>query len=130
MRNVETVDPILETASDHGRMLDLGGQLVPEQGLATGSPPPPPFAARFQGILIGVLVLGLVLVAQQVNKTLFQIGLPLVVVAAFLQIAFGNIPPRSNARTSLLLLALTWVIIAALVGFSIWIAPRLINLGR
>jgi hypothetical protein len=130
VRNVDTVDPVLETASDDGRMLDLGGRLVPEHGPATGAPPAMPFAARFQGILIGVLVLGLVLIAQQANKTLYQFGLPLVVVAAFLQIAFGNIPPRSNARTSALLLALTWGLVAALFAFSIWIAPRLIGLGR
>lgn len=130
MRNVDTVDPVLEVATDDGRMLDLGGVLVPERGPATGAPPAMPFAARFQGILIVVLVVGLVLIAQQASKPLYQFGLPLVVVAAFLQIAFGNIPPRSNAKTSLLLLALTWALVAALFAFSIWLAPSLIGLGR
>lgn len=130
MRNVDTVDPILEVATDDGRMLDVGGVLVPEHGIATGTPSPIPFAARFQGILIVVLVVGLVLIAQQASKPLYQIGLPLVVVAAFLQIAFGNIPPRSNAKTSFLLLALTWALVAALFAFAIWLAPSLIGLGR
>ncbi len=130
MRNVDTVDPILEVATDDGRMLDVGGTLVPEHAPATGTPPAMPFAARVQGIVILVLVLGLVLIAQQANKMLYQIGLPLVVVAAFLQIAFGNIPPKSNAKTSMLLLLLTWGLVAALFAFSIWLAPSLIGLGR
>lgn len=130
MRNVDTVDPILEVATDDGRMLDVGGVLLPEGGAAAGTSVSMPFAARVQGILIVVLVVGLVLIAQQANKLLYQIGLPLVVVAAFLQIAFGNIPPRSNAKTSLLLLALTWALVAGLFLFAIWIAPSLIGLGR
>lgn len=130
MKNVDTVDPVLEVATDDGRMLDLGGTLVPEHGAPGAAPAKMPFAARFQGILIVVLVVGLVLIAQQASKPLYQFGLPLVVVAAFMQIAFGNIPPRSNAKTSLLLLALTWALVAALFAFSIWIAPSLIGLGR
>lgn len=130
MQNVDTVDPILERATDDGRKLQLGDTLVPEHGAGAAAPPRMPFAARFQGILIAVLVVGLLLIAQQGNKALYQIGLPLVAVAAFLQIAFGNIPPRSGVKTSLLLLALTWAIVAALFAFSIWIAPSLMGLGR
>lgn len=130
MRNVDTVDPLLEVATDEGRQLDLGEALAPDRGGAAAVPAGMPFAARFQGLLIVVLVVGLVLIAQQGSKTLYQIGLPLVAVAAFLQIAFGNIPPRSNAKTSLLLLALTWAIVAGLFLFAIWIAPSLMGLGR
>lgn len=89
-----------------------------------------PFAARFQAILIGVMVVGFVLIAQGASKTLYQVGLPLLVLAALFQIAFGNIPPRSDFATSMKLLALTWVIVAAVFGLGIFLAPYLIDLGR
>ena len=58
-----------------------------------------PFAARFQAILIGAMFVGFVLIAQGASRTLYQIALPLLVLAAFFQIAFGNIPPRSDFAT-------------------------------
>ena len=96
--------------------------LEPRRGL--------PFAARFQAILIGVMLVGFVLIAQGASKTLYQIGLPLLVLAAFLQIAFGNIPPTAGLAKSMKLLALTWVIVAAVFGLGIVLAPYLIDLGR
>ncbi|MCC6313511.1 MAG: hypothetical protein IT337_05825 [Thermomicrobiales bacterium] len=76
------------------------------------------------------MLLCMLLIGQQMNKTLYQIGLPVLVVAAFSQIAFGNIPPRSNFATSMKLLVLTWAITIALIVVSIRIAPTLIGLGR
>jgi hypothetical protein len=89
-----------------------------------------PFAARFQGALIVVMLVGLVLIGQQIDKQLYKFGLPLLVLAAFLQIAFGNIPPRSNLKQSLLLLALTWVIVGAVFAAGILLAPTLIDQSR
>ncbi|MEA2511643.1 MAG: hypothetical protein QOF33_2850 [Thermomicrobiales bacterium] len=89
-----------------------------------------PFAARVQGFLILVMVVGLVLVAQQANKGLYKIGLPLLVLAAFLQIAFGNIPPSAGFGKSIKLLVLTWVIVAAVFALGIWLAPDLIDASR
>jgi hypothetical protein len=89
-----------------------------------------PFAARVQGLLIIVMFIGLFLIGQQRDKQLYQIGLPVLVIAAFLQIAFGNIPPRSNWKQSLLLLALTWVIVAAVFVAAIKLAPTLIDRSR
>ena len=124
MAGVTTVDPALETASEEGRAL------VPaavEEPTARGGLP---FAARFQAILIGVLLVGLVLIAQPWTKALYQVGLPLLMLAAFLQIAFGNIPPTAGFAKSLKLLALTWVIVAAVFVLGIRLAPHLIELGR
>jgi hypothetical protein len=89
-----------------------------------------PFAARFQGVLIIVMLAGLILIGQQIDKQLYKIGLPLLVLAAFLQIAFGNIPPRSNLKQSILLLALTWVIVGAVFAAGILLAPTLIDRSR
>lgn len=132
MRNVDTVDPLLEVATDEGRMLQVGDLLLPEHGAGelVDLPPKTPFAASVQGGLIVVMLVGMAMVAQQFSKPVYQIGLPVLVAAAFLQIAFGNIPPASGAKKSLLLAALGLAIIAALIVFSIRLAPTLIGLGR
>jgi hypothetical protein len=89
-----------------------------------------PFAARFQGILIALMLIGLVMIAQRQSLTLFRIGLPLLIVSAFLQIAFGNISPSAGFRRSMALLALTWVIVAAIFFVSYKLAPDLIEATR
>ena len=121
MSDVTTVDPVIETASDEGRALTAGAQPTTRRL---------PFAARFQAVLIGVMFVGFVLIAQQWSKPLFQFGLPLLCLAAFLQIAFGNIPPASGFGKSMALLALTWLIVAAVFALGIYLAPHLIQLGR
>ncbi|MDP9364436.1 MAG: hypothetical protein M3Q10_09480 [Chloroflexota bacterium] len=118
----------LDPADDHlaagAGALPLPGQAAPLAGRRL------PFAARFQAILIGVMFVGFALIAQGWSKALYQIGLPLLVLAAFLQVAFGNIPPSANLARSLRLLAITWVIVAAVFGLGILLAPYLIGLGR
>ena len=90
----------------------------------------PPFAARVQGLLIVAMFVALAMITQQVNKSLYRIGLPVLIVAAFLQIAFGNIPPRSNFRRSMVMLAVAWTIMGALFFASVKLAPRLIEASR
>jgi hypothetical protein len=89
-----------------------------------------PFAARVQGLLIAVMLLGLVMIAQRQSLTLFRIGLPLLIAAAFLQIAFGNIPPKAGFKRSMALLVLTWAIVAAVFFISVKLAPDLIEASR
>jgi hypothetical protein len=121
MSEITTVDLAIEAATDDGCALTAG---VPPTGRRLS------FAARFQAILIGVMFVGFVVIAQQQAKLLYQIGLPLLVVTAFLQIAFGNIPPASGFRKLMALLALTWLIVAAVFALGIFLAPHLIQLGR
>ncbi len=71
-----------------------------------------------------------ILILQQWSKPLYQIGLPVLVVAAFLQIAFGNIPPTSGFVKSMALLVLTWVIVAILFVVAVRMTPNLIQLGQ
>jgi hypothetical protein len=89
-----------------------------------------PFAARVQGLLIAVMLIGLVMIAQRQSATIYRIGLPLLIVAAFLQIAFGNIPPRARFGRSMALLLLTWAIVAAVFFISVKLAPTLIEASR
>ena len=89
-----------------------------------------PFAGRMQTALIVVMLISFVLMAQRFSKELYQIGLPLLALAAFLQIAFGKIQPTAGFRRSIVLLLVTWVIVAAVFGLGIALAPTLIDLGR
>jgi hypothetical protein len=128
---VVTDNPLLETASEEGRVIaGLPGLVHPGELPIEYNRRPLPFAARFQAILIVVMFATFLLILQQGNKQLYQVGLPLLVVAAFLQIAFGNIPPTTGFVKSMGLLLLTWGIVAALIVVAVLITPNLIQLGR
>jgi hypothetical protein len=128
---VVTVDPQIETASDDGRVIaTLPGLVRPGELPVEYTRRPLPFAAWFQAVLIVVMFACFVLIMQQGNKQLYQIGLPVLVVSAFLQIAFGNIPPATGFLKSMGLLLMTWAIVAILVVVAVWITPTLIQLGR
>jgi hypothetical protein len=128
---VVTENPQIETASEDGRVIaGLPGLVHPGELPIEYSRRPLPFAARFQAILIAVMFAAFVLILQQGNKQLYQLGLPVLVVAAFLQIAFGNIPPATGLVKSMGLLLLTWGIVAALIVIAVRITPNLIQLGR
>jgi hypothetical protein len=129
--NVVTDNPQIETASEVGRVIaGLPGLVHPGELPIEYSRRPLPFAARFQAFLIVVMFATFLLILQQGNKQLYQIGLPLLVLAAFLQIAFGNIPPSTRFVKSMGLLVMTWAIIALLIVVAVWITPSLIQLGR
>ena len=129
--SVVTENPQIETASEQGRIIaGLPGLVHPGELPIAYSRRPMPFAARFQAILIVVLFATFLLILQQGNKQLYQIGLPVLVVAAFLQIAFGNIPPTTRFVKSMALLVMTWAIVAVLIVVAVRITPNLIQLGR
>jgi len=128
---VVTENPQIETASEEGRIIaGIPGLVHPGELPIEYSRRPLPFAARFQAFLIVVMFASFLLILQQGNKQLYQIGLPLLVIAAFLQIAFGNIPPSTGFVKSMGLLLLTWGIVAVLIVVSVQITPYLIQLGR
>ena len=129
--SVVTENPQIETASEDGRIIaGIPGLVHPGELPIEYSRRPLPFAARFQAFLIVVMFASFLLILQQGNKQLYQIGLPLLVIAAFLQIAFGNIPPTTGFVKSMGLLLLTWGIVAVLIVVSVQITPYLIQLGR
>jgi hypothetical protein len=129
--SVVTDNPQIETASQDGRVIaGLPGLVHPGELPIEYSRRALPFAARFQAFLIVVMFATFLLILQQGNKQLYQVGLPLLVVAAFLQIAFGNIPPTTGFVRSMGLLLLTWGIVAALIVVAVLITPNLIQLGK
>lgn len=128
---VVTENPAIETASEQGRVIAaLPGLVHPGQLPIAYVRRPLPFAAMFQAVLIVVMFAAFILILQQEVKILYQIGLPVLVVAAFLQIAFGNIPPNTRFVKSMGLLAMTWAIVAILIYVAVQITPSLIQLGQ
>lgn len=89
-----------------------------------------PFAARFQALLIGMLILSLVLIWQRWSMTLYHAGFVMLILAAFLQFAFGNISPTASFGRSMKLLAITWGIVIIVFALGIYLAPHLVDLGR
>jgi hypothetical protein len=129
--SVVTENPEIETASQDGQVVaGLPGLVHPGELPVALVRRPLPFAARFQAILIVVMFAAFLLILQQEIKGLYQIGLPVLVVAAFLQIAFGNIPPTTGFVKSMGLLILTWAIVAVLIVLSVYLTPNLIQLGQ
>lgn len=88
------------------------------------------FQQRAEIILIGVLALGFVLIAQQASMALYQIGLGLVIIATFLEIAVGNVPIEASVGKALRLIVLFLAIIAGVFALGIFLVPYLTALGR
>jgi hypothetical protein len=89
-----------------------------------------PFAAVMQAILIGLLLVSLVMIAQQYSQGVYQAGLILLVVTTVIQIGFGNIPADASFGKSMKLLALFLAIIASVFGAGILLVPTLLRLAR
>lgn len=129
--SVVTDDPQIEMASRDGRVIAaLPGLTHPGELPVEAIRRPMPFAARMQAFLIVVMFVAFICILQQGNKSLYQIGLPVLIVAAFMQIAYGNIPPTTGFVKSFGLLLMTWGIVAVLVAVSIYLTPSLIQLGQ
>jgi membrane-bound ClpP family serine protease len=88
------------------------------------------FASNVQLILILLLTGCFILITQRYEKDVYGYGVIALIILTLLQIAFGNIPPGSNWKVSLLGVVIAAGIIGTIVAISIWIAPFLLQLGR
>lgn len=89
-----------------------------------------PFAARFQLILIIMLLVSLVLIAQQFSKDVYKVGLGLLVITTIFQIGGSNVPSTANAKETGRIMATAFVIVIVVFIVSIVLTPYLLNLGR
>lgn len=88
------------------------------------------FAEIMHDILIILLILSMILIAQRINKLIYQIGIILLIFSTFLQIGFGNIPAATPFGRSMKLLVIALVIITLVFGLGIILAPVFVNLTR
>jgi hypothetical protein len=91
---------------------------------------PRPLAGRIQFLLMLLLPISLVLIAQQVNRDLYRVGVLSLIVLTLFQIAFGNIPARYDWKRTLLSVVIAAAIIGGIVLLSINLVPTLIRIGR
>jgi hypothetical protein len=89
-----------------------------------------PFAARAQNFVITFLVVTMVMIAQPYNITIYGLGIYLLALAVFLQIAVSNVNPLSGVGGTIKKSAIIFFVIIVLFAFSIWITPTLVALGR
>ncbi|MCG8480984.1 MAG: hypothetical protein MI724_17960 [Spirochaetales bacterium] len=89
-----------------------------------------PFAYRVQALLVVGLVLSFVLIMQTVSMVLYRIGIMVLIGSTLVQIPFGNIPPEADRRRTFRMFAWMVLILIAVFGIGILIAPMLVNMGR
>lgn len=83
-----------------------------------------------QLLLVLLMLLSILLIGQRFEFAGYKIGLILLTVTAFSQIAFGNIQPSANFGQAMKMYALYMGITVALFILSIAVAPLLVSLGR
>jgi MFS-type transporter involved in bile tolerance (Atg22 family) len=91
---------------------------------------PVAFAQRAQNVVMGLLIVSLVLVAQQFSQALYKVGAVSLFVSVFVQIAVSNVAPTAGVRKTLTKSAIILGIIVLIFLFSIWITPTLVGLGQ
>jgi len=90
----------------------------------------PPFAARAQRINIYLLIVALLMLAQQFTYTVYVWGFRLLFVVVTLQVALGNINPEWDGKKTLRKTLVILLVIVVIFAFSILVTPYLIELGR
>jgi len=88
------------------------------------------FTSVMQLLLVLLMLLSILLIGQRVEFAGYKIGLILLTITAFSQIAFGNIQPSANFGQAMKMYAIYMGITAAIFILSIALAPVLVGLGR
>ena len=81
-------------------------------------------------MLITALVLSFVLIMQTISIAIYKVGIVLLITATLIQIVFGNIPPETDRSTTLVMFAWMMLIVIAVFGIGMLLAPLLVNMGR
>ena len=88
------------------------------------------FPERLETTLILGLVIGILLIAQRYNLTLYKVGLSILVLSTLLQIAVGNLKKDASAGRSLYFIAKVLVVVAVVFGVGILLVPYFSVMGR
>jgi len=89
-----------------------------------------PFATRAQRLNIYLLLISLLMLAQQFTYTIYVWGFRLLFVVVTIQVALGNINPDWDGKKTLKKTLVILLIIVVIFAFSIVVTPYLIELGR
>ena len=89
-----------------------------------------PFPVAAEIVLIAAMMIGFAMIMQRTFMWMYQLGLAVVVIATFLEIAVGNVPKEANFRRSVKFIALFLSIIVVVFTIGILLVPYLTGLGR
>ncbi|WP_377294639.1 hypothetical protein [Rhizobium sp. SG2393] len=90
----------------------------------------PGFIDRLESILMALILIGIVLVAQQWSVAVYRVGLSILVTATLVQIAVGNVPRDLSVARSLLRIVILLGVVALMFGIGILLAPIFAQIGR
>ncbi|SIR32681.1 hypothetical protein SAMN05880582_11056 [Rhizobium sp. RU20A] len=90
----------------------------------------PGFIDRLEAILMALILIGIVLVAQQWSVMVYRVGLSILVCATLVQIAVGNVPRDLSVVRSLLRIVILLCVVALMFGIGILLAPIFAQIGR
>lgn len=88
------------------------------------------FTQRVQLTWITILGLMFIGIGQPWSFTVYRVSIVIMILAGLSQIAIGNVPPTASRAHFFKFLAIFTAAIVAIVGFSIWLVPYLVQLGR
>ena len=88
------------------------------------------FVDRLETILMALILIGIVLVAQQWSVKIFRVGLTILVLSTLLQIAVGNVPRHFSAGKSIVRIVILLGVVALMFGLGILAAPYFAQIGR
>ena len=88
------------------------------------------FTRRAQMAWIVILAICLVGIGQAFSFTVYRWSMLGIVFFGLTQISVSNVPPDESPRGFWKYNAVFMVVLIVIVGFSIWLAPILTNLGR
>jgi hypothetical protein len=89
-----------------------------------------PFASRFQSVMIVLLIISLVLIAQQFSRPVYQIGIVMLITSTFLQIGASNIDPKADFKGSMKVMGIVMLIIAVVFTAGILLVPYFLQIGK
>ena len=88
------------------------------------------FTQRIQLTWITILGLMFIGIGQRFSFGVYQIAIVIMILAGLSQIAIGNVPPTASRAHFFKFLAIFAAVIVVIFGFSIWVVPYLVQLGR
>lgn len=88
-----------------------------------------PFASVIQYSLIILMLVCFAMIAQQVDRDFYRVGVTGLIFFTLLQIGYGNISPDAGFRKAMIGTVMTLIILTFIVWLSISLVPWLIELG-
>ncbi|GEM_PF-5669739 len=88
------------------------------------------FIIHSQTLIIIMMVLSFFLIIQKISPMLYKTGLIILIVSAVSQMAFGNISPAARPGKAVKLIIMAYLIVGAVFGLGVVLAPFLVNIGR